>query len=71
MFEYVPKDQTYYRWMVDWLYEGDIRWSSPRKNLAYQLRVIRKLDGNDEAAKFRDWLLWIGSYPVKRKIPCH
>ena len=71
MFAYVPKNQTYYKWMVDWLHEGNLRWSSPRKNLFHQLRVIRKLDGNDEAAKFCDWLLWIGSYPVKRRVPCH
>jgi len=53
-------------WGVDWLH-GPTRWSSPRKHLTEQLRYLRTNRGNHEAREFRNYLLWLGVYPVKKQ----
>ena len=60
---YVPARPVYRAWIVDWMHDG--RWSSPRIWLAYQLRRIRAEVSTGEARRFRDYLLWLGCYPVR------
>ena len=62
--QYAPARKGYVAAAVDWLH-GPERWSSPRKHLATQLRQIRSADGCHEATEFRNYLLWLGVYPVK------
>ena len=65
---YAPKRRAYRSWIDRWHVLGRPgRVSTPedRDLLASQLRVIRNEDGNHEAREFRNYLLWIGIYPVR------
>lgn len=57
-------DRRVMRWVREWVYRGS--WHAGRPELAAQLRLLRKHYGNSVAAWFRNHLLWVGSYPVKR-----
>jgi hypothetical protein len=61
---YHPAKKVYGQWAVDWLHGWD-RWTTPRHHLAVQLQAIRKEYGSHEAIEFRNYLLWLGVYPVK------
>ena len=65
MVAYTPARNVYSAWLADWLNNGPERWSSARYHLSHQLRVIRQFDGNGEARRYRDWLIWVGCYPVR------
>ena len=65
---YAPARKHYHSWAADWIYASD-RWSSPRHHLANQLRRIKAEEGRHEAREFRNYLLWLGVYPVRlRKV---
>jgi len=57
-------DRRVMRWVGEWANCGS--WHAGRPKLAAQLRYIRTHYGNSVAAWFRNHLLWVGSYPVKR-----
>ena len=60
---YAPARKLYGQWAVDWMYCGE-KWSTPRYHLAHQLRRIRQAEGRHEEREFRDYLFWLGVYPV-------
>jgi len=51
------------RWVAGWI----ARRPSPeyRGDLASQLNLIRKRHGSGAAVQYRNYVLWLGSYPVK------
>lgn len=59
-----PPNKGIQGWAIDWLHGASC--SSPRFHLANQLTYIRKAHGPHEASEFRNYLLWLGVYPVKR-----
>jgi hypothetical protein len=59
MSAYAPKRRQYGKW-----YASTIHREAPREVVAEWLRTIRRQDGTAEAIRFRDWLLWLGTYPV-------
>ncbi len=61
---YAPARKMYGQWAVDWLQCSD-KWSSARYHLCHQLRRIRQADGRREAMEFRNYLFWLGVYPVR------
>jgi len=54
------------RWVGQWVYRGPSH--AGRSILASQLRLLRNQYNNSVAARYRNHLLWVGSYPVKRGI---
>jgi hypothetical protein len=62
---WTPPNKGINGWAIDWLH-GSHRWSSPRKHLATQIRYIKLNHGRTAASEFRNYLLWLGSYPTKR-----
>ena len=66
---YTPPNRGINLWAIDWLH-GSHRWSSPRKCLATQLAYIKRHHGARAAKDFVRYLLWVGSYPVKRTGAC-
>ena len=63
---YTPPSDGIKRWAVDWMY--GFRGTSPRKWLAEQLSYIRKFHGTVAAKEYRNYILWLGSYPCKRRV---
>lgn len=61
---YTPPNKGIAAWSIDWLH--GFLGTSPRYHLAQQLRYIHRAHGAHEAKEFRDYLLWIGVYPVRR-----
>ena len=62
---YRPPNKGIGQWTIDWLHCA-ARWTSPRYYLSQQLRYIRDAHGAREAKEFRNYLLWLGVYPVRR-----
>lgn len=65
---YTPPSKAVERWSVQWLYAFQC-WDSAQKRratLAGQLRSIRKQYGTAEATAFRNRLIYIGVYPLKK-----
>ena len=63
---WTPPNRSIERWAIDWLAVSE-RWSSPRKYLAEQLRYVRLNHGTHEASEFRNYLLWLSLYPIKKR----
>ena len=57
-------DRRVMRWVGEWVHRGS--WHAGRPELAAQLRLLRKRYNNSVATGFRNHLLWVGCYPVKR-----
>lgn len=66
--QYKPARRVYWDWINDWRNDGNERWTSPRFHLAAQLNKIRKENGSHEAIEFRNYLKWLGCYPVRKFI---
>lgn len=63
-FPYTPKRAEYGKWL------GQAIMIRPcRRIVMYWLKQMRKRDGLSEAYKFRDWLIYVGSYPTREIIP--
>jgi hypothetical protein len=57
------------QWAIEWLHRGPKNGNSPRTRLASELKYVRDNHGAHEAIEYRNYLLWLGSYPVKiRKV---
>lgn len=69
MLPYVPARAQYRAWYTSTIHRPLGRCAG-RSHLSGWLRVIRRQDGSAEAKRFRDWLHWLGTYPVQiRRIP--
>ena len=53
------------QWAIEWLRHGPKNGSTPRYRLATELKYIRNAHGNQQAHEYRNYLLWLGSYPCK------
>lgn len=65
---YRPARKVYGQWATDWMRRyGSGGWPNcyNRPHLASQLLSIRKDHGSKEAIEFRNYLLWLGVYPVR------
>lgn len=62
---WTPPSQSVNGLMFDWM-QGLHNRSNARRHLAKQLRNIKRKHGRTAASEFRNYLLWLGSYPTKR-----
>jgi hypothetical protein len=60
----IPPKKIYNPWIGSWI--QNLGGNSPRYRLSQELKHIRRSDDHKQAAHFRNWLLWIGCYPVKK-----
>ena len=60
-----PPNKGIQSWAVDWMH--GFRGSSPRYCLAQQMRYIRRAHGAHHSREFRNYLLWLGVYPSRKK----
>jgi hypothetical protein len=63
---WTPPNQGVWGWCIDWRMASGC-WTSPRKHLAEQLRYLRLNHGTHEASEFRNYLLWLSLYPIKKR----
>lgn len=63
-----PPSKLVSKWMDGWrrTNPSSEHWRSHRALLARELIGIRILHGRHHAREFRDYLLWLGFYPVNR-----
>ena len=59
---YRPAHRLYGQWAVNWLHS---HYDRKRHVLAQQLVLIRREHGSQEAREYRNYLLWLGCYPVR------
>jgi len=62
---YRPASNVYSQWALTWLYRGQSAWSRNRSMLASQLLQIRREHGAGQAVEFRNYMLWLGTYPIR------
>lgn len=65
MRHYVSPNSGIEAWRVSWIIHGPRNGNSPRARLAAELKYIRRAFGQAEARRYRDNLLWVGSYPSR------
>ena len=64
MTPYTPRNPTSKYIYACWCYGGP---AQPRATFAQHLLILRKRNGVRDAIHFRDWMIYLGSYPVRVK----